>query len=45
VYDLFWNIAVNQPRINTKTVRIIVKWSVRGVAKNLSIDFIRAGNI
>ena len=45
VYDLFWNIAVNQPRINTKTVRIVVKWSVRGVAKNLSIDFIRAGNI
>lgn len=45
VYDLFWNIAVNQPRINTKTVRIIVKWSVRGVAKDLSIDFIRAGNI
>jgi type IV pilus modification protein PilV len=45
VYDLFWNIAVNQPRINTKTVRLIVRWNVRGVAKRISLDFIRAGNI
>lgn len=37
-YDIYWNVAVNQPLNNVKTIRVIVLWSDRGDAKRASVD-------
>jgi len=37
-YTIHWNIAVNQPLNNVKTIRVIVLWSDRGAAKRASVD-------
>jgi len=44
-YDLYWNIAVNEPIANVKTVRIIVVWSDRGAQKSVVVDFMKANII
>jgi type IV pilus assembly protein PilV len=36
-YDIYWNVALNQPINNVKTIRVIVLWSDRGAAKRASI--------
>lgn len=41
-YDLYWNIAVDEPIANVKTVRIIVLWSDRGTQKSAAVDFMKA---
>jgi prepilin-type N-terminal cleavage/methylation domain-containing protein len=41
-YNLFWNVAVDEPRIGAKTIRVIVAWSERGVQKRTSFDSIKA---
>jgi prepilin-type N-terminal cleavage/methylation domain-containing protein len=41
-YDLYWNIAVDEPIANVKTIRIIVLWEDRGAQKNASVDFMKA---
>ena len=40
-YTIHWNVAVNQPITNVKTVRIIVLWSDRGAAKRASVEFMK----
>ncbi|UCF92795.1 MAG: prepilin-type N-terminal cleavage/methylation domain-containing protein [Desulfobacterales bacterium] len=46
IYKLFWNVAVNKPTIDTKTIRIIVSWSAAldgsNGQKRATLDFIRA---
>jgi len=37
-YNIFWNVAVNQPLNNVKTIRVIVLWSDRGAVKRASVD-------
>ena len=37
-YTIHWNVAVNQPLNNVKTIRVIVLWSDRGATKRASID-------
>ena len=41
-YNIFWNVAMNQPRPNSKTVRVIVTWTERKKVKRISLDFVRA---
>jgi prepilin-type N-terminal cleavage/methylation domain-containing protein len=41
-YDLYWNIAVDEPIANVKTIRIIVEWSDRGAQKSAVVDFMKA---
>jgi type IV pilus assembly protein PilV len=44
-YTLYWNIAVDQPLNNVKTVRIIVVWSERGTAKRVVVDSMKSNII
>ena len=41
-YNIFWNVAVNQPRPKSKTVRVIVTWTERKKGKRILLDFVRA---
>jgi type IV pilus assembly protein PilV len=36
-YDIYWNVAVNQPITNVKTIRVIVLWTDRGAVKRASV--------
>lgn len=40
-YTLYWNVAVDEPIANVKTVRIIVLWIDRGAQKNATVDFMK----
>jgi type IV pilus assembly protein PilV len=40
-YRLFWNIAVDEPVTNSKTIRVIVTWTERGRDKRIALDFIK----
>ena len=40
-YTLYWNVAVNEPIVNVKTIRIIVLWEDRGAQKNATADFMK----
>lgn len=41
-FNLFWNVALNEPIQNTKTVRVIIDWMERGVRKTMVADYIKA---
>jgi len=41
-YNIFWNVALNQPIANNKTVRVIVTWTERGAPKRVVVDYIKA---
>jgi type IV pilus assembly protein PilV len=41
-YNLSWNVAVDEPRIGTKTIRVIVVWTARGVQKSISLNSVKA---
>ena len=40
-YTLYWNVAVDEPIANVKTIRIIVLWEDRGAQKNATVDFMK----
>jgi prepilin-type N-terminal cleavage/methylation domain-containing protein len=40
-YRLFWNVAVDEPVAESKTVRVIVIWTERGKNKRVSLDFVQ----
>ena len=40
-YRLFWNVAVDEPATNSKTIRVIVVWTERGKNKRISLDFVK----
>jgi prepilin-type N-terminal cleavage/methylation domain-containing protein len=44
-YTLYWNIAVDEPLANVKTVRIIVVWTDRGTEKRAVVDFMKSNII
>jgi type IV pilus assembly protein PilV len=41
-YTVYWNVAVNEPINNVKSIRVIVQWPERLVTKRASIDFMKA---
>ena len=40
-YDIFWNVAVDEPITNVKTIRVIVRWEERGRQKQAVVDFMK----
>jgi len=40
-YRLFWNVAVDEPVTDSRTIRVIVIWTERGKDKRISLDFIK----
>ena len=42
-YNLFWNVAIDEPFTNTKTIRIIVTWN--GQARRIHFDFIKSSTL
>jgi type IV pilus assembly protein PilV len=40
-YTIYWNIAVDEPVTNSKTIRVIVTWTERGRDKRIALDFIK----
>jgi type IV pilus assembly protein PilV len=44
-YTIYWNIAVDEPLSNVKTVRIIVVWTERGTQKRAIVDFMKSNII
>ena len=41
-FNLYWNVAVDQPIANVKTIRIIIVWTDRGAQKSAVVDFMKA---
>jgi len=41
-YKIYYNIAVDEPIANVKTIRIIIVWTDRGAQKNVPVDFMKA---
>ncbi len=44
-YTVYWNVAVNYPVNNVKTIRMIVQWTDRGLRKSATFDFMKADTI
>jgi prepilin-type N-terminal cleavage/methylation domain-containing protein len=41
-YKIYYNIAVDEPINNIKTIRVIVQWTDRQVAKRATVDYMKA---
>ena len=41
-YDIFWNIAVDEPAVNAKHIRVYVQWQQNGATRNVVLDRIKA---
>lgn len=41
-YTVYWNVAVNYPVNNVKTIRLIVQWIDRGARKSATFEFMKA---
>jgi len=42
LYKLGWNVKPDYPFNDTKTVRVIVKWTDKGIKKNFSLDLVKS---
>jgi prepilin-type N-terminal cleavage/methylation domain-containing protein len=40
-YTVFWNVAVNVPVTDSKTIRVIVTWTEKGKNKRINLDFVK----
>jgi type IV pilus assembly protein PilV len=40
-YSIYWNVAVDEPMISSKTVRVIVTWTEKGRNKRIQLDFVK----
>jgi type IV pilus assembly protein PilV len=43
-YLLFWNVADDEPMANTKKIRVIVRWNVKGVTSNFEIEMMKTNS-
>jgi hypothetical protein len=41
MYTVYWNIAVDEPIADNKTINVIVEWSIKDVARRMNIETIR----
>ena len=41
-YTVYWNVAVDEPINNMKTIRVIVQWTDRQATKRATVDFMKA---
>jgi len=42
VYNIFWNIAVDEPTTGNKHVRLIVSWTDKKMPKEIKLDAVKA---
>ena len=40
-YNVYWNVAVDEPAANSARVRVIVTWTERKKNKRVSLDFVQ----
>jgi prepilin-type N-terminal cleavage/methylation domain-containing protein len=40
-YTIYWNVAVDEPVISSKTIRVIVTWTEKGRNKRINLDFVK----
>ena len=40
-YTICWNIAVDEPVVSSKTIRVIVTWKEKGRNKSIKLDFVK----
>ncbi|UCF01076.1 MAG: prepilin-type N-terminal cleavage/methylation domain-containing protein [Deltaproteobacteria bacterium] len=40
-YTIYWNVAVDEPVISSKTIRVIVTWTEKGRSKRIKLDFVK----
>ncbi len=40
-YTISWNVAVDEPVISSKTIRVIVTWTEKGRNKRIALDFVK----
>ena len=40
-YTIYWNVAVNEPVTDSKTIRVIVTWTEKGRNKSIKLDFVK----
>ena len=40
-YFIYWNVAVDEPVTNSKTIRVLVIWTERGRDKRIALDFVK----
>jgi len=40
-YSVYWNVAVNAPTPNTRTIRIVTVWNDRGQNKTTVMDYVK----
>ena len=40
-YTVYWNVAINVPVTDSKTIRVIVTWTEKGRNKRINLDFIK----
>ena len=41
-YNIYWNVAVDWPLPNSKTIRVIVQWNEGGLDRSSSFDYIKS---
>jgi len=44
-YTVYWNVAVNYPINNAKTIRMIVRWTDRGSRRSATFEFMKSDTI
>ena len=44
-YIVYWNVQDNAPYVDTKTIRVIVRWSEKDVFFNFPIDYVKAKGV
>ncbi len=44
-YKLYWNVREDYPFDGTKTVRVIVRWDEKGLAKSFSLDLLKSDGV
>ena len=45
IFDVYWNVAEDEPMPNTKRVNVIVRWQIKGVWRQINMDLVRVGEL
>lgn len=43
MYDVYWNVAEEEPMENTKKVNVIVRWQIKEVWRQINMSLVRVG--
>jgi type IV pilus assembly protein PilV len=45
IYDVYWNVAEDEPMPNTKTINVIVRWQIKDVWRQINMQLVRVGDL